>query len=142
LREPQTVYTAYPCTVWLMNHDGASVVSLGVRGDLGQTPEGRTTCRVHEFATLPDGREVALLEDRGWTTSEAPYEISLTHIVRNIYTSVLPDDAVDTGEEHEWQRFVQRLRETGVAVTPDDLRTLPYRIAVLVPSGIAQWKVT
>jgi hypothetical protein len=91
---------------------------------------------------MSDGREVSLLEDRGWTTSEAPYEISLTHIVRNIYTAVLPDDARDTGEEHEWQRFVQRLAEAGVTVTPDDLRMLPYRMILLVPSGIAQWKVT
>jgi hypothetical protein len=81
-----------------------------------------------KYALLSDGREVTLLDDRGWTTSAPLGEISLTHFVRNVYTVVLPDDAEETGEEHEWQRFEQRLREAGVAVTPDELRALPYRV--------------
>jgi hypothetical protein len=124
-----------------MNADRASVISLGVRGDLREAPEDRTTCRVREFATLSDGREVALLEDRGWTTSAPLHEISLTQIIRNIYNAVLPDDAEDSGEEHEWQRFVQRLSEVDVAVTPDELRALPYQVILDIPSGISQWKV-
>jgi hypothetical protein len=84
---------------------------------------------VREFALLSDGREVTLLDDRGWTTSAPLGEISLTHFVRNVYTVVLPDDAEETDEEHEWQRFEQRLREAGVvAVTRDELRALPYRV--------------
>jgi hypothetical protein len=91
---------------------------------------------VREFALLSDGREVTLLDDRGWTTS-APLggtadgqeaRMPVTHVVRNVYNVVLPDDAEETGEEHEWQRFVQRLREVGIAVTPDELRALPYRV--------------
>ncbi|HEY4464461.1 MAG TPA: hypothetical protein VGN41_17475 [Streptosporangiaceae bacterium] len=52
----------------------------------------------------------------------------VTQVVRDVYNVVLPDNAEETGEEHEWQRFVQRLREAGVAVTPDELRALPYRV--------------
>lgn len=70
---------------------------------------------MREFALLSDGREVTLLEDRGWTTSAPLGGISVTHVVRNVYTVVLPDNAEETGEEHEWQRFEQRLREAGVA---------------------------
>lgn len=93
-----------------------------------------------EFALLSDGREVTLLDDRGWTSSAPLREISLFQVVRNVYSVVLPDDAEETGEEHEWQRFEQRLREAGVAVTPDELRALPYRILLSVPSGPAHYK--
>jgi hypothetical protein len=128
-------------TVWLMNASQASTVSLGAWGELEKSPEGGTTCKVREFAVLSDGREVTLLDDRGWMTSAPLHEITLTHVVRNLYTAVLPDDARETGEVHEWQRFAQRLLESGVAVTSDALRTLPYQVILNVPSGIAQWKV-
>jgi hypothetical protein len=55
-------------------------------------------------------------------------QIQITQLVRDIYNTVLPDDAEETGEEHEWQRFEQRLREAGVALTLDQLRALPYRV--------------
>ncbi|CAN5173903.1 hypothetical protein BH20ACT24_BH20ACT24_01830 [soil metagenome] len=95
---------------------------------------------MREFALLSDGREVTLLDDRGWTTSAPLGGISLTHVVRDVYNVVLPDDAEETGEEHEWQRFEQRLREAGVAVTRDELRALPYRIILSVPCGSARWQ--
>jgi hypothetical protein len=60
--------------------------------------------------------------------------------VRNVYNVVLPDDAEQTGDEHEWQRFEQRLREAGVGVTADQLRALPYRVFLSVPSGSARWQ--
>ncbi len=107
-------------------------MGLGAWCDLDSAEEdsggGGTSCKVHEFALLSDGREVTLLDDRGWTTSAPLGEISVTHVVRNVYNVVLPDNAEETGEEHEWQWFVQRLREAGVTVTPDELRALPYRV--------------
>jgi hypothetical protein len=57
-------------------------------------------------------------------------QIPITQLIRDVYNTVLPDDAEETGEEHEWQRFEQRLREAGVAVTLDELRTLPYRVVL------------
>ncbi len=121
-----------------MNAGPVTVVSLGAWGDLEEGSGGVASCKVREFALLSDGREVTLLDDRGWTTSAQLGEISLTHVVRNVYTVVLPDDAEETGEEHEWQRFARRLREAGVAVTPDELRALPYRVILSVPCGSAQ----
>ena len=113
-----------------MNARSVAVVSLGAWCDLqdGSGGGGGTSCNVREFALLSDGREVTLLDDRGWTTSAPLGEISVTHSVRNVYMAVLPDNAEETGEEHEWQRFAQRLREAGVAATPDELRALPYRV--------------
>ena len=123
-----------------MNASPATVVSLGAWGDLEEGSGGGTSCTVREFALLSDGREVTLLNDRGWTTSAPLGGISLTHVVRNVYNVVLPDDAEETGEEHEWQRFEQRMREAGVAVTPDELRALPYRVILSVPCGSARWQ--
>lgn len=112
-----------------MNAGPPAVVSLGAWCDLSEGSDGSgTSCRVREFALLSDGREVTLLNDRGWTSSASLGEISVTHVVRNVYNVVLPDNAEETGEDHEWQRFVQQLREAGVAVTPDELRALPYRV--------------
>lgn len=115
-------------------------MSLGAWADLEEGSGGGTSCKVREFALLSDGREVSLLDDRGWTTSAQLDEISLTHVVRNVYNVVLPDDAEETGEEHEWQRFEQHLREAGIAVSPAELRALPYRVILSVPYGNARWQ--
>jgi hypothetical protein len=113
-----------------MNASPAAVVGLGAWCDLASPAEdaGGTHFKVREFALLSDGREVTLLDDRGWTTSAPLARVSVTHVVSSTYTTVLPDNAEETGEEHEWQCFAQRLREAGVAVTPDELRALPYRV--------------
>lgn len=124
-----------------VNAISVTVVSLGAWCDLDPREEDPgsgigTSFKVREFAVLSDGREVTLLDDRGWTTS-APLggtaggqdtPMPVARIVRNVFNVVLPDDAEVTGEEHEWQRFVQRLREAGVAVTPGELQALPYRV--------------
>ena len=117
----------------VVNVSPASVVALGAGCDLHSPEEasgGRTgtSFEVREFALLSDGREVTLLDDRGWGTSASLDRIPISEVVRNVYNTVLPDDAEETGEEHEWQRFEQRLREAGVAVTLDELRALPYRV--------------
>jgi hypothetical protein len=124
----------------VMNASQVAVVGLAAWCDLDSpeeySPDGGTSFTVREFAMLSDLREVTLLEDRGWTTSaplggsaDGPQgRMSITHVVRNVYNVVLPDNAEETGEQHEWQRFAQRLREAGVRVAPDELRTLPYRV--------------
>lgn len=116
-----------------MSASPPAVVSLGAWCDLhlrrgSPGAGGGRSFKVREFALLPDGREVTLLDDRGWTTSAPLDEISLTHVLRSTYTAVLPDNAEETGDEHEWDHFAQRLSEAGVAVTPDELRALPYRV--------------
>ncbi len=116
-----------------MNVTPAAVVTLGAWCDLSSPEEDAgggsgTSFKVREFALLSDGREVTLLDDRGWGTSASLDGITIAHVVSATYTAVLPDDAEETGEEHEWLRFEQRLLEAGVAVTVDELRALPYRV--------------
>jgi hypothetical protein len=115
-----------------------AVVCLGAYGELKADPNGGTSCEVREFALLEDGREVTLLDGRGWTTTARIDEISLDHAVRNVYNVVLPDDAETTGEMHEWRSFEQRLRMAGVAATADQLRALPYRVILSVPGSAGQ----
>lgn len=110
-----------------------TVVSLAAWCDLDRMPKGAvsvcvTSFKVREYALLSDGREVTLLDDRGWGTNEPLAGMSVAHIVGNLHMAVLPDDAEETGEEHEWGHFVDRLREAGVAVTVDELRLVPYDI--------------
>jgi hypothetical protein len=123
-----------------MNAGPAAVVSLGAWGELAEGSGGGTSCRVREFARLSDGREVTLLDGRGWTTSAPLRGISLAHVVRNVCNVVLPDDAEESGEAHEWQRFEQRLLEVGIAVTADELRALTYRVFLSVPCESARWQ--
>lgn len=122
-----------------MNRSPVNVVSLCARADLNESPDGGTSCQVREFAVLSDGRKVPVLDDRGWTSTTSVGIISLSHVVRNVYTVVLPDDAEETGEHHEWGRFVERLREAGVVVTGDQLRALPYHVTIGVPDNPALW---
>jgi len=122
-----------------MSASPATVLTLEAWGEITDASGGGTSCTVREFARLSDGREVPLLNDRGWTTSAPPHAITLSQIVRNIANVVLPDDAEQTGEEHEWQRFEQRLRAAGIAVTAYQLRALPYRVIVISPWSSVRW---
>lgn len=81
---------------------------------------------------LDDGREVTLSDDRGWTTTASWETLSVAHAVRNIDTAVLPDDAETTAEMQEWPLFTRRLREAGVVVDVEALRTLPYDVVLVV----------
>jgi hypothetical protein len=94
---------------------------------------------VQEFAVLDDGRRLALHEDRGFTTSAM--HMSAEHAERSVLTTVLPDDAEVTGEEHPWEWLASLVRDHGVAVTAEQLKAVPYvlefgpRLSALVKSG-------
>ena len=81
-----------------MNVGPAVVVALGAWCDLYSAREDSgggagTSFKVREFALLSDGREVTLLDDRGWTTSGRLDRIPITQLVGDVYNTVLPDDA-------------------------------------------------
>lgn len=92
-----------------------------------------TSFSVVESAVLSDGGEVVLLDDRGWGTSYEqqpgePFALTADDIAQGVRNVVLPDDAEDSGEDHEWAWFVRRLRDVGVATTETELRGLPYDV--------------
>lgn len=94
----------------------------------------------HEFAVLDDGRRVTLHRERGFTTSAA--HMTAGHAERSVLTTVLPDDAEVTGEAHPWEWLASLIRSHEVAVTPEQLKTVPYVVefgprlsALLEPEG-------
>jgi hypothetical protein len=93
---------------------------------------------VHEFAVLDDGRRLTLHQERGFSTSATP--ATADHVERSVLTTVLPDDAEVTGEEHPWEWLASLIRNHGVAVTPEQLKAVPYvvefgpRLAALLES--------
>lgn len=63
------------------------------------------------------------------------------HAGRSVLTTVLPDDAEVTGEDHPWEWLASLIGDHGVAVTPQQLKTAPYvvkfgpRLSALLESG-------
>jgi hypothetical protein len=79
---------------------------------------------VHEFAVLDDGRRLTLHQDRGLSTSAA--HATAGDVERSVLTTVLPDDAEATGEDHPWEWLASLIQNQGVAVTPEQLKAMPY----------------
>ncbi len=94
---------------------------------------------VHEFAVLDDGRRLTLHQDRGFSTGAA--HLTAEHAERSVLTTVLPDDAEVSGEDHPWEWLASLIRNQGVAVTPERLKSVPYvvefgpRLSALLGSG-------
>jgi hypothetical protein len=79
---------------------------------------------VHEFAVLDDGHRVTLHQDRGFSTSAT--HMTTDHVESSVLTTVLPDDAEVTGEDHPWEWLASLIGDHGVVVTPGQLKTVPY----------------
>lgn len=105
---------------------------------------GGISFRVEEFAVLADGRRIRLHGERGFTLSAGadPWQyLTLESLEADVRTTVLPDDAEDTGEDHPWEWLCELLRVQGIEASPEELRTLPYdvefsdRLHDRVPAG-------
>ena len=114
------------------------VVALGAFCDVASPPGADSASldfRIEEFATLSDGRRVVVTDDRGWSMRSSgdgsPWtDVSEADLVGSALTAVLPDDAEDTGEEHPWELFADRLQASGVETTAAALEDLPYEVAL------------
>jgi hypothetical protein len=81
---------------------------------------------VHEFAVLDDGRRLMLHQERGFSTSAT--DMTADHAERSVLTTVLPDGTEVSGEDHPWEWLASLIRSHGVAVTPEQLKAVPYVI--------------
>jgi hypothetical protein len=79
---------------------------------------------VWEFAVLDDGRRLTLHHDRGFSTSAM--HLSAKQAESSMLTTVLPDDAEVTGEDHPWDWLAALIQDQGLAVTPEQLKAVPY----------------
>ena len=128
-----------------------AVVRLGAECDPSRESGPRRSFRVTEFADLADGRRLVLRADRGFGSrlhgpgadepGAAWRHETLAGLVADVLTTVLPDDAEETGEDHPWEELAGLLGDRGVAVGADELRRVPYvvelgdRVRARLPSG-------
>lgn len=107
------------------------------------TPPG-ISFRVEEFAVLADGRRVRLHAERGFGLSAGvdPWQYqTLERLEADVRTTLLPDDAEDSGEDHPWEWLSELLRAQGIEASTEELRVLPYdvefsdRLRARVPAG-------
>lgn len=101
-----------------------TVVGLGAWSELAGKDQQGMRIDVHEFAVLDDGRRLALHQERGFSTSAT--RMTADHAERSVLTTVLPDDAEVTGEDHPWEWLASLIRSHGVPVTPEQLKAVPY----------------
>jgi hypothetical protein len=102
---------------------GVTVVGLGARAELADKDQRGMNIDVHEFAVVDDGRRLVLHQDRGFSTSAT--HLTAGHAKQSVLTTVLPDDAEITGEDHPWEWLASLIRNQGVAVTPEQLKAVP-----------------
>jgi hypothetical protein len=92
---------------------------------------GGISFRVEEFAVLADGRRIRLHSERGFGLSPGvdPWQFqTLDSLEADVRTTVLPDDAEDTGEDHPWEWLSELLRAQGIEAPPEELRVLRYDV--------------
>jgi hypothetical protein len=94
---------------------------------------------VSEWVELADGRRVTLDNARGFGGRVSAYgvigaqpdidqweHLTLDHLEADVRTTVLPDDAGESGEDHPWERLAELAQQKGVDVTAAVLRAVPY----------------
>lgn len=103
---------------------GVAVIGLGTWSELARRYQSGMDIDVREFAFLDDGRRVTLHQERGFSTSAT--HTTADEVERNVLTTVLPDDAEVTGDDHPCEWLASPIRNHGVAVTPEQLKAGPY----------------
>jgi len=103
---------------------GVTVIGLGAWAELAHKDDRGMDIDVQEFAVLNDGRRLTLHQNHGFRTSAT--HMTADHAVRSVLTTVLPDDAEETGEDHPWEWLASLIQSQGVAVRPDQLKAVPY----------------
>jgi hypothetical protein len=112
-------------------------------------PATQVSCSAVLKAELVDGREIVLLDDRGWSESALYAEgrgaldqasdqwrgMTEEHVVETARTVVGPDEPADSesyeeAERMHWSYLAGVLERHGVAASPDDLRSLPHFIVL------------
>src|SRR6266568_6723407 len=101
-----------------------TVVGLGAWSELAHRDQRGMDIDVHEFAVLDDGRRLTLHQDRGFSTSAT--HLTAEQVESSVLTTVLPDDAEVTGEDHPWEWLASLIQNQGAAVTPEQLKAVPY----------------
>ena len=108
-------------------------------------PAGQVSFSAVLKAELADGRQMVLLDDRGWSESvffagggrpsDQWSHVTREDIEENARTVVGPDEPVN-GESHEeaarmhWSFLAAALQASGVVASADDLESLPHVVVL------------
>jgi hypothetical protein len=126
----------------------AAVERLVTLVELGPDIAGQVGFSARHEAVLEDGRRLLLLDDRGWSTSlprstgdsDAAPDLpdfwattSTEEIEETTRVVVGPDEpfgehSQEDMERDHWAYLAGILRDQGVAVDPEELRTLPHDV--------------
>lgn len=113
--------------------------------DWPDQPAGQVSFSAVLKAELVDGRQIVLLDDRGWSAgvrfaggggpSDQWRYATREDVEETARTVVGPDEPPD-GESYEeagrmhWSYLAAALQESGVAASADDLRSLPHVVVL------------
>ena len=126
----------------------AAIARLIICTDLNDwpgQPAGQVSCSAVLKAELVDGRQIVLLDDRGWSAgvrfvggggpSDQWSYVTQEDVVETARTVVGPDEPAD-GESYEdaarmhWSFLAGALEEHGVAASADELQSLPHVVVL------------
>jgi hypothetical protein len=98
------------CGLVIVHLVGVAVVGLGAWSELARRDQLGMDIDVHEFAVLDD-RRLTLHRDRGFSTSAT--HLTAEHLKSSVLTTVLPNDAEVTGEDHPWEWLASLIQIVG-----------------------------
>lgn len=112
---------------------GATVRGLLTLADLDDRDPHHCSVSVRHDAVLSDGRQVVLLDDRGWSSSQSVDGETIEEVERTARTVVGPDEpaAGETRAESEanhWTTLQSKLENAGVRTDDVDLKALPHEV--------------
>jgi hypothetical protein len=98
---------------------------LATHATLRELTSSRYSVDLRHVARLDDGREILLLDDRGFSGQCAPGAFpTLEEVELTARTCVGPDEPVDQQSDAHWTFVVEQLRAAGVTASVDEVRRL------------------
>jgi hypothetical protein len=101
--------------------------------DLDDQDRNGCSVSVRHDVVLSDGCHVTLLDDRGWSSSQAADGTAIEQVTHNARMVVGPDEpAADKtradAEADQWATLQRKLEDAGISTDSVDLKTLPHEV--------------
>lgn len=95
--------------------------------------DGRVAVQARQHAVLADGRQVPLLHDRGWGSTQRWATVTIDDIAATTRMVVGPDEPVagatwEQAQADHWAALAGILQRHGVAVDARDLQHVPHDV--------------
>jgi hypothetical protein len=114
-----------------------SVARLVTYASLRELTSSRYSVDLRHFARLDDGREILLLDDRGFSGASRSAGITLSRqqVELDARTCVGPDEPVgeqtwEQVEARHWEFIAERLGAAGVTISADEVGLLEHDVVL------------